>query len=161
MALQEIKATVTLKDGLYAEAESRGFKISMDEPESMGGTNKAMNPVELLLAALGGCLSITLSAFSKAAHVNIQECRIDVSGDLDPDGFLGINSDVRIGLSQIRYNVEVVSNSPEKNINKLMQMVEEKCPVSDTLKGVAVVKGNIKVTRSAGLSGDSDLSVAQ
>lgn len=148
MAIQELKATVTLKDGMFVEAESRGFKVHMDEPEQLGGTNKAMNPVEMLLAALGGCLSITISAFSKAAHVNIQDCRVDVTGDLDPEGFLGINKDVRKGLSQIRYNIEIVSDSPEEKINKLMQMVEDRCPVSDTLKGVEIVKGNVKVTQS-------------
>ena len=34
------------KEGLVAESESRGFKIIMDEPESLGGIDKGMNPVE-------------------------------------------------------------------------------------------------------------------
>ncbi|WP_339062816.1 OsmC family protein [Tepidibacillus marianensis] len=146
MASQEFKATVTLKEGLYVEADARGFKVSMDEPEPLGGSNKAMNPVEMLLSALGGCISITIAAFSKAAHVEVKDCKVHVTGDLDPDGFLGLSKDVRKGFTQIRYQVELVSDSSEDKIKKLMQMVEEKCPVSDTLKGVEVV-GDIKIVK--------------
>ncbi|MFT9486516.1 MAG: OsmC family protein [Tepidibacillus sp.] len=138
MAKTEFQSTVSLKEGLFVEAISRGFAVHMDEPEQLGGTDKAMNPVELLLSALGGCLAITVGAFSKAAHVDVKECMVHVTGDLDPEGFLGFNKEVRKGFSQIRYQIEIVSDSPEERIKKLMQMVEERCPVSDTLKGVEV-----------------------
>ncbi|GBF12167.1 OsmC family protein [Tepidibacillus infernus] len=138
MAKTEFQSTVSLKEGLFVEAISRGFAVHMDEPEQLGGTDKAMNPVELLLSALGGCLAITVGAFSKAAHVDVKECKVHVTGDLDPEGFLGFNKEVRKGFSQIRYQIEIVSDSPEERIKKLMQMVEERCPVSDTLKGVEV-----------------------
>ncbi len=149
MAKQEFKSTITLKEGLLVEAESRGFKVVMDEPAQLGGTNKGMNPVEMLLSSLGGCLSITMSAFSKAAHVDIKNLRVHVTGDLDPEGFLGTNDQVRKGFSQIRYEVEVETDASEEKVNKLLQMVEERCPVSDTLMGVEVVMNNIKITSGA------------
>ena len=40
-----------LSDGLQVEAQSRGFKVLMDEPVEGGGTDKGMNPVELLLSS--------------------------------------------------------------------------------------------------------------
>ncbi len=147
MANHEFSATVSLKEGMHVQAESRGFIVEMDEPEQLGGTNKAMNPVEMLLTSLGGCLTITISAFSKAAHVDIQDCKVNVTGDLDPEGFLGINKDVRMGFSEIRYSIEIISDSSQEKINKLLQMVENRCPVSDTLKGVAVVKQDVKITQ--------------
>jgi len=149
MANQEFHATVSLKKGLQVQAEARGFTVEMDEPEQLGGTDTAMTPVEMLLASLGGCLTITMSAFSKAAHVDIQDCKVHVTGDLDPEGFLGINKEARKGLSEIRYHIEIISDSPQEKIDKLIQLVENRCPVSDTLKGVAVVKGEVKVTQPA------------
>lgn len=136
---EEFKAKVCLKSGLIVEAEAREFKVSMDEPETLGGTNTAMNPVELLLCSLGGCLSIVVAAFSKAVNVDIEDCNVEICGDLDPDGFQGKNKDARVGFSQIRYKINLKSNSPKENIDKLMKLVEERCPVSDTLKGVEVV----------------------
>ncbi|MGD9678656.1 MAG: OsmC family protein [Vulcanibacillus sp.] len=148
MSIQEFKATTTLKDGFFVEAEAREFKITMDEPKDLGGTNKAMNPVELLLCSLGGCLTISVSAFSKATKVDLTNCHVEVTGDLDPDGFLGKNNEVRVGLTQIRYNIEIESDSPQENIDRLIQMVEERCPISDTLTGVEII-GNVKVRETA------------
>ncbi|MEB4781503.1 hypothetical protein P5G60_07075 [Paenibacillus jamilae] len=53
-----------LPEGLQVEtnSNSRGFKILIDEPEDMGGTDKGINPVETLLCALGACQSIVASA---------------------------------------------------------------------------------------------------
>lgn len=148
MANVEFQSTVKLKEGLYVEAETRGFKVHMDEPKELDGTDKAMNPVEMLLSALGGCLTISIAAFSKIVHVDLKDCRVQVSGDLDPDGFLGKNKDVRVGFSQIRYNIEIISDSPQEKIDKLMKMLKERCPVSDTLKGVEVNgEFNIKVAK--------------
>jgi hypothetical protein len=45
----------------------------MDEPESLGGTDKGMNPVEGLLISLGSCLVIVVSAFAKAHKINVQD----------------------------------------------------------------------------------------
>jgi len=140
MAVQEFTSIVSVKEGLYVEAESRNFKVYMDEPVQLGGTDRAMSPVELLLSSLGGCLAITIAAFSKSLKIDIKECRVHVTGDLDPDGFLGKNKDVRVGFTQIRYRLELVTDEDESKINKLIDMVKERCPVSDTLKGVEVIK---------------------
>ncbi len=42
-----------LPGGLAVESESRGFKIIIDEPKSVGGTDTGMSPVEAVLCALG------------------------------------------------------------------------------------------------------------
>ncbi|MDD3599155.1 MAG: hypothetical protein WCZ48_00880 [Bacillota bacterium] len=44
--------------GMYCEGGARGFKVAVDEPKQLGGTDRAMNLVELLLCSLGGCMSI-------------------------------------------------------------------------------------------------------
>ncbi|MBE6829194.1 MAG: OsmC family peroxiredoxin, partial [Ruminococcaceae bacterium] len=42
-------------EGLKVETNARGFKIVLDEPEDLGGTNTGMNPVEAILCSLGAC----------------------------------------------------------------------------------------------------------
>ena len=45
--LTTFKADVKkLPGGLQVEANTRGFKILLDEPADLGGTDKGMNPVE-------------------------------------------------------------------------------------------------------------------
>nr|WP_223814532.1 OsmC family protein [Thermoanaerobacterium thermosaccharolyticum] len=59
MAIETFKAVSRkLPEGLAVESEVRGFKMLLDEPKEMGGTNKGMNPVEALLCALGSCQTI-------------------------------------------------------------------------------------------------------
>jgi uncharacterized OsmC-like protein len=67
--LQTVKATAKkVPGGLTVENEARNFKIIMDEPKDMGGTNKGMNPIEAVLCALGSCQVIVAAAFAKSQN---------------------------------------------------------------------------------------------
>lgn len=135
MAIVNFKATATKKEGVKVEVESRGFKVTIDEPESLGGTNTGMNPVELLLCSLGACQTIIAASFAEKLGVELEGFWVDLEGDLDTDGFMGL-SDVRPGYSNIRFNFHIKSNSSEKNINKLVELIEKRCPVGDTVANV-------------------------
>lgn len=124
-------------DGVSSDAQSGPHTIRIDEPEVLGGKNTGPNPVELLLSALGGCLVVLVNAFAPAHGVEVKDVRVDVEGDLDPDGFMG-KSDVRPGFSEIRYKLEIDSPSPAEKIAALTAHVVKVCPVKDTLSGVPV-----------------------
>lgn len=140
MALTTFRSTAAWTGkGLLCQGESRGFKVYMDEPEFLGGTDKAMNPVELLLCCLGGCISISAAAFAPSCRVDLQAVSVELEGDLDPDGFTGKNPAVRKGFQQIRFRLNITSPSPQGNIDRLVKLIEERCPVADTLKGVQII----------------------
>ncbi len=147
MANQKITSSVSLKEGCQVEVVSRGFKITIDEPAQMGGTNTGMTPVELLLSALGSCLTVTISMFSKHFHVDIKELNVNVEGDLDPMGAMGKDSNAKIGYSDIRINIQIVSDAPKEKIDRLIKMAEEKCPVSDTLRFGAPISATYEITK--------------
>ncbi|MGE5587686.1 MAG: OsmC family protein [Clostridia bacterium] len=147
MALETFHASVrSAGQGLLCKANVRGFEVAMDEPKELGGGDQAMNPVELLLSALGGCITICAVAFAPACGVKLDDFRVDLEGDLDPDGFMGKRADVRTGFQHIRFTMNIKSASPEENIRKLVNMIKSRCPVSDTLQGVKV-DGTFKVSR--------------
>lgn len=120
------------------EADIRGKKITIDEPQSLGGTDEGANPVELVLAALGGCISILASLYAKKHHVDLKGVKVFVEGDLDPDGFMEKDPSIRPGFQEIRFRVEIDSPSSPEKIQALLEHVERVCPVKDTLKGVPV-----------------------
>lgn len=144
--LTTFKATATkLPNGLQVDTNSRGFKILMDEPEDLGGTNAAMNPVEALLCALGACQTIVASAFASAHDVVFEEFHVELEGDLDPDGFMGL-SDVRKGFQEIRFVMHFKTQEPQEKIEKFAQFIEETCPVGDCLaNGVKLVLSGVKI----------------
>jgi uncharacterized OsmC-like protein len=133
MAEETFKSTVRLKDGLTVEAETRGHKIIMDEPQEMGGTDEGMNPVELTLSALGGCLSICASMFAESCDVELNDFSVDLEGDLDLRGFKGVDG-IDPGFQEVRFTINIDSDSPKENIEKLVEVIESRCPVSDSLK---------------------------
>lgn len=146
--LKTYKATAKkLSKGLQVEASSRGFKILMDEPEELGGTDAGMTPVELLLSALAGCKTIVASAFAAAQDITFEEFRIDLEGDLDPDGFLGL-ADVRNGFQEIRFVMHFKSDEPREKLKDFANFIQDTCPVGDNLvNGVDLVFDGIEVER--------------
>lgn len=135
------QASAHLKEGTKVIAKSRNFELTIDEPKSLGGTNTGMNPVEILLAALGACQSIVARVYAKKFDVNLDEFWIELEGDLDTDGFMNV-SDVRPGYSDIRYNIHIVTDAPREKVAEFIKFVESKCPVGDTIGDHVNVKLN-------------------
>ncbi|MEA4900296.1 OsmC family protein [Desulfitobacterium sp.] len=144
--LTTFKATAKkLPEGLQVETDSRGFKILMDEPEDLGGTNASMNPVEAVLCALGACQTIVASAFASAHNFTFEEFHVELEGDMDPDGFLGL-ADVRNGFSEIRFVMHFKTNEPREKVEEYVKFIENTCPVGDCLaNGVKLVLAGIKI----------------
>ena len=133
MPLVTFKATSKkMPEGMVVESSVRGFKMILDEPKELGGTDKGMNPVEALLCALGSCQCIVAAAFAKQQGINLQEFWVELEGDLDTNGFMG-KSDVRPGFQEIRFKMHIKSDSPEEKVKEFAKFIEKRCPVGDSL----------------------------
>lgn len=132
MPKEVFKATAVLQEGVKVDVQARNFHITIDEPPSMGGTDAGMNPVEMVLGALGACQAIVARSYSKKFEVELEDFRVELEGDLDTDGFMN-KSDVRRGYSDIRFSYYIKSPSPKEKINELLDFIEKTCPVEDTI----------------------------
>lgn len=127
------KATAKkLSGGLQVATSAREFKLLLDEPAELGGTNEGMNPVEALLCALGACQTIVASAFAEANGIKLHNFYVELEGDLDPDGFMGI-SDVRKGFTEIRFNMHFDADNTVEELQAFAKFIEATCPVGDCL----------------------------
>ena len=133
MAKEIFKSTTILKEGMKVECSARDHKIILDEPKELGGTDLGMNPVEAVLCALGACKCIVARCFAKMHGVDLKDFKIELEGDLDPDGFMGKNPDAKIGFSEVRSKIYIESDSPEEDIKKFVEFIDRTCPVADTL----------------------------
>jgi uncharacterized OsmC-like protein len=139
MPKEVFKATAVLQEGVKVDVQARNFHITIDEPPAMGGTDAGMNPVEMVLGALGACQAIVARAYSKKFEVELEDFRVELEGDLDTDGFMN-KSDVRRGYSDIRFSYYIKSSSPKEKINALLDFIEKTCPVEDTIANPVNVK---------------------
>ncbi len=82
------KAAVIWQGGFRNQIRIRDFPAGYaDEPEALGGTNTAPNPVEQLLGALGSCLAIGYTANASVRGIQIEELRIELEGHIVKDIF--------------------------------------------------------------------------
>ena len=122
--------TTKLPESCQVEAASRGFKLMIDEPVDAGGTDKGMNPVEMLLCALGGCQTLVACINAPKLGIELSGCRAELEGDMDLSG-----QNPYSGYQEIRSTLHVKSCAPQEKLDELAAVVEHNCPVGNTLKG--------------------------
>ncbi|MCX6063520.1 MAG: OsmC family protein [Caldiserica bacterium] len=149
MAMATFKAiSRKLPGGLAVESESHGFKVIMDEPPSMGGTDTGMSPVEALLVSLGSCQVVTAAAFAKSQGIDLKEFWVEVEGDLDPAGFMKGDPNVRPGYQEIRFKMHVKTDAAQGKVEAFQKFIESRCPVGDSLgKGVCLKAATIVIEK--------------
>ncbi len=134
MATQRFRSTITWDaEGTRQRARSRNHEVVIDEPVMMGGTDQGSTPVEMLLAALGGCINVCVTSFAPMHDVAIRSLKTTVDGFLDPDGFTGANPEVRSGFSEITYRIALETTADQEHIDALLAHAYQACPVKDTL----------------------------
>jgi uncharacterized OsmC-like protein len=146
VGIYTFKAESVLKEGLVVENTAGKFKIIADEPPSMRGTDTGMNPVEMLLCALGACQCITARFLARSQRIDLQDYRVELEGDLDPAGFMKGAEGICPGFQQVRVTVYIKANATAEEIDRFVALVQKRCPVGDTLcNGVSFVKRHIVV----------------
>jgi len=126
-------AEVRWTGAFRSEAAVRSFApVISDEPAALGGTDRAPNPVEQLLGALGNCLAVGYAANASVAGITIRDLRIDLDGDLDLHTFLGL-ADGHAGFSAIRVTVHLDTDADEAAVAELHAKVAATSPVGQTL----------------------------
>ena len=126
-------ASVTWDGGFQTTTAIRDFPpYATDEPAGLGGTDRAPNPVEQLIGALGFCLAIGYAANATVAGIALDELRIDIDGELNLETFLGIE-DGHAGYETLRATVHIESDADETAIRELHDKVVATSPVGHTL----------------------------
>lgn len=106
------------------------FELHADEPPILAGEDQGANPVEHLLNALASCVTTSLVAHAAVKGIHIEELESELEGDIDLNGFLGLNPDVPKGYTNIRMKFKVKTDS--ENL-KLLKRLSEFSPVYNTI----------------------------
>ncbi len=81
--------------------------MEADEPPILAGQDEAPNPVEHLLHALASCLTTSMVAHAAVRGIAIEELESELEGDIDLNGFLGLDPSVPKGYTEIRAKFRV------------------------------------------------------
>jgi putative redox protein len=125
--------------GFRTELRVRTHALTADEPTTIGGTDAGPTPYELLLAALSGCMAMTLRMYAdrkqwplEGIHVQLRTAR---SHEVDCENC----ETERVGIGRIERRVDLAGPLTEEQRQRLLA-IADRCPVKQTLeRGIEIV----------------------
>ena len=112
------------------------FVMHADEPAVLLGDDNGANPVAFVLAGLSGCMTTTLAYHAAGRGLKIDSIQSEFEGDIDLQGLMDLNPNVRPGYREIRVKFKVKGDVDEATVNELVR----KSPVFDTLANPVRIK---------------------
>jgi uncharacterized OsmC-like protein len=124
-------------DGFYGvgeeRAHERSFHFDADHPAVLVGRDNGPTPVEYVLHALAACLTAGLANIAAARGVQLTEVHSTVSGDIDLNGILGLNPDVRNGYQNITVRFTVKGDAPAETLREIVEQSRNRSAVFDVI----------------------------
>jgi putative redox protein len=133
-----MKATVRWVNGAMFVGESgSGHAVVMDGPESSGGRNMGLRPMEMVLIGTGGCSSFDVVSILKKSRQDVIGCVADIEAtraDATPAVFETIHMHFKVTGRALS----------EKQVERAVSLSAEKyCSAS-----IMLAAGGVKVTHS-------------
>jgi len=117
----------------FVATDSMGHSIVMDASRQGGGESSGFSPLQLLLAALGGCTGIDIFDVMRKQRQKVEDLEIVVSGERvkePPRVYSNIHVEYRVKGKDIK----------EKAVQRAIRLSEDKyCSVGAMLKAKARV----------------------
>jgi putative redox protein len=129
-----------LNDGFHLEARNENENtVHIDASPDIGGTNLGMRPMQLLLAALGGCSSIDVISILKKQKQGLQDIKITVTGEREKGVVPSLYREVHV-------HFKLYGDLEEDKVKKAVSLsVEKYCSVAKTLEKTARVTHSYEI----------------
>ncbi len=115
--------TATNPEGMHGRIEAGSFEWTYDEPESSGGTETGPTPVDVALAGLASCLSLSTRFQASKRDMSVDEIRVDV--DATPD---------EGPVEEIAATIRLATDADDETVDRLVDLGERGCHVSQMLR---------------------------
>jgi uncharacterized OsmC-like protein len=128
------RATVEGFFGLGAEQSHRqAFVVDTDHPELFASEDHGMTPIEMVLAGLAGCLTAGIASVATNRDVQLRSVTATVTGDMDIQGILGIDPEVRNGFDGITVRYEIDADASRNDIEAIVAQSQKRSAVFDVV----------------------------
>jgi putative redox protein len=129
-----------LDDAFHFEAKSETGNIAlMDAGENIGGHNKGVRPMQMLLMGLGGCSAIDVVLILKKQRQVIEDFTISIDGEREKDKEPSLWQTIGI---HFKFKGQIDKEKAERAVQLSL---EKYCSVSRTLE-IAGAKISYKVS---------------
>ena len=88
-------------------------------------------PVEYVLVGLASCLTAGIAAVAQHRQIQLRSVTATIEGDMDIQGILGIDSDVRNGFNGIKVKYKIDADAKREDIEALVAQSQKRSAVYD------------------------------
>lgn len=123
-----------IDDAFLMEATNEtGNSVFTDGSPAIGGSNKAMRPMQMLLAALGACSSIDVIHLLKKQRQPLDDIRISIDGQREEGKVPSL-------FTEIHVHYQLFGDLDETKVERAVRMSMEKlCSVSKIVEKTATI----------------------
>jgi len=129
-----------LNDAFHFEAvNEQGSKVHLDASPDIGGTNQGMRPMQLLLAAMGGCSAIDLISILKKQKQDLKDIKITVQGEREKDAVPSL-------YTKVHAHFTLFGKLDKEKVDRAVSLAVEKyCSVAKTLEAKATITHSVEI----------------
>lgn len=134
--ITHIYSTTTGDDPMRVQigTDAGNSRLNAVAHPAVGGYDDAPCSGDLLIASYAACQEITLRLVATAMGIEIQHLNLQVDGEWDVRGTLGVDRETPVGYTKIHTTIKITSDAPEDKIQKLLERYERYCVVGATLR---------------------------
>ncbi|HNV30360.1 MAG TPA: OsmC family protein [Cyclobacteriaceae bacterium] len=120
----------------------KGNSIIMDAGASDGGHDSGLRPMQLLLAAMGGCSAIDLIGILRKQREPLTDLKITVTGEREQGVVPSLYTEVHV-------HFRLFGNINQDKAERAVELsVEKYCSVAKTLEKTAVVTHSFEIIKN-------------
>ena len=128
------RATIDGFFGLGEEQKHRQVtKLDADHPEVFAADDNGPTPVEYVLVGLAGCLSAGIASVAQNRDIQLRSVKAMLEAEMDLQGILGIDGDVRNGFSGIKVHYEIDADASDDDIAAIVAQSQKRSAVFDII----------------------------
>jgi uncharacterized OsmC-like protein len=134
-ALVTLRASGSLDgSGVSCRVDTARAMVEAGLHPATGGTGLQACSGDMLLEALAACAGVTLRAVATSLEIPVRGGTVEVEGDLDFRGTLGVSKEVAVGFQTIRVRFDLETDASEEQLATLLKLTERYCVVLQTLR---------------------------
>jgi len=140
------RASCKWVNGTYSEAKVSNFfglgeeqthktetTFEADHPEIFASEDRGITPIEYLLVGLASCLTAGIASVAQNRGVQLRSVESRLEGQMDIQGILGMDSDVRNGYEDIKVVFDIDADASQEDIEAIVAQSQKRSAVYDAL----------------------------
>jgi len=140
------RASCKWVNGTYSEAKVSNFfglgeeqshktetTFEADHPEIFASEDRGITPIEYLLVGLASCLTAGIASVAQNRGVQLRSVESKLEGQMDIQGILGMDSDVRNGYEDIKVVFDIDADASQEDIEAIVAQSQKRSAVYDAL----------------------------